>query len=67
MFYESFRINKTVWSTKCIILKPANKYEIIWQCHNIKNILINDFQLHPFLYPVKVLLTFLLEPKVTSC
>ena len=26
-----------------IVLKPANKYQIIWQCHSFRTILINDF------------------------
>ena len=40
---------------KIIVLKHANKYQIVWQCHSFKNILINDFQDYPFLYQVKVL------------
>ena len=38
-----------------MVLKPANKYQIIWQRHIFKNILIDDFQHHPFLYRTKVL------------
>ena len=34
---------------KIMVLKPTNKNQIIWHCHNFKNILINDFQNHPFL------------------
>ena len=34
---------------KIMALKAANKYQIIRQCHNAKNILIDDFQHHPFL------------------
>ena len=30
-----------------MVLKPANKYQIIWQCHNFKSILIDGFQHHP--------------------
>ena len=35
---------------KIIVLKPANKYQIIQQGHNFKNILVDDFQHHSFLY-----------------
>ena len=31
---------------KIMVFKPANKYQIIWQCYNFKNILIDDFQQH---------------------
>ena len=33
---------------KIVVLKPAIKYQIIWKCHNFKNILIEDFQHHLF-------------------
>ena len=29
---------------KIIVLKPTNKYQTIRQCHNFKNILIDNFQ-----------------------
>ena len=35
---------------KIMVLKPANKYKIIWQCHNFENILIDDFLHHPIFY-----------------
>ena len=35
---------------KIIVLKPANKYQIIQRGHNFKNILVDDFQHHSFLY-----------------
>ena len=35
-------------------LKPAHKNKIIGQCHNFKNILINNFLHHPILYQAKV-------------
>ena len=38
-----------------MILKTANKYQIIWQCHNFKNILADDYQYNLFLYQAKVL------------
>ena len=38
-----------------MILKTANKYQIIWQCHNFKNILADDYQHNLFLYQAKVL------------
>ena len=31
---------------KIMVLKPANKYQIIWYCHNFENILIDDFWHH---------------------
>ena len=37
---------------KIMVLKPANKYIIIWQCQNF-NILIDDLQQHPFLCRAK--------------
>ena len=36
-FHESYRVKKH----KIIVFNPANKYQIIWQCHNFKNILID--------------------------
>ena len=36
-------------------LKPANKYKIVWQCHNFKNIPIDDFKHHRLLYQTKAL------------
>ena len=33
-----------------LVLKPASKYKIIWQCHKFKNILIDDFQQHSYPY-----------------
>ena len=66
---------KEKWLTKqendrylqiCImVLNPANKYKIIQQCHNFKNIFINDCKHCSFLYPVKVLYLFM-EPKITN-
>ena len=35
-------------------LKSANKYQIIWQCHNFRSILTDNFQHHPFLYRIKI-------------
>ena len=35
---------------KIMVLKPANMYQIIWQCYKLKNILIDDFQHHSFPY-----------------
>ena len=31
-----------------MILKPANKYQIIWQCHNFKHVFITNFHHHTF-------------------
>ena len=40
--------NHIQWTKhKIMVLKHANKYQIIWQCHNFKNILIDGFQHHP--------------------
>ena len=33
---------------KIIVSKPANKCQIIWQCHCFKSILIDDVQHHLF-------------------
>ena len=44
-----FAINIQWKEYKIMVLKPANKSQIIWQCHNFKNVLIADFQYHPFL------------------
>ena len=33
-----------------MVLQPTNKYQIIRYCHNLTNILNNDFQHHPFLF-----------------
>ena len=27
-----------------MVLKLSNKYQIIWQCHNFRNILVNDYK-----------------------
>ena len=45
IFHEWYRVNVT----QDYGLKTCTK------CHNLKHILINDFQHHPFLYWVKVL------------
>ena len=39
---------------KIIFLKSANKYQITLQCHNFKNILIDDFLYHLVLYRAKI-------------
>ena len=48
-------------------LKTTNKYNIIWQCHNFKNILIDNFQHHPFLFIERKFCKhhFFTEPKTT--
>ena len=49
----------TIWiewtEHKIIVLKPANKYQIIWNCHNFKIIFMDNFHHHQFLYWAKVL------------
>ena len=39
---------------KVMVLKPANKYQIIRQSHTFKNILIDNVHHHPFLCRAKV-------------
>ena len=39
---------------KIIVLKPGNKYQIIWQFHYFKNIVFENFQHPPFPYRAKV-------------
>ena len=38
---------------RIMVLNPANKYQIIWQCHNRKNITY-DFQYHQFFHGTNV-------------
>ena len=48
-------MNHLGWTEhEIMVLKPANKCKIIWQCHNFENILIDDFLHHPILYRAKV-------------
>ena len=35
---------------KIMVSNPANMYQIIWQCHKLKKIVIDDFQDHSFPY-----------------
>ena len=50
-----------------MVLKPANKYQLIRQCHIFKKILIDICQHHPFLYRVKVLQTYIfMEPEIAN-
>ena len=52
-------MNHIEWTEqKIMVLKPANKYQIIQQCHHFKNILIGNFHHHPFLYQAKVYIIF---------
>ena len=52
---------------KIMVFKLANKYQIIWQRHHFKNILIDDFQHHPILYRATLLQTSVFtEPKITN-
>ena len=44
IFRELYRVNRKLWSTY--------KYQIIPQCINFKNIFVDDFLDHPFLYRV---------------
>ena len=52
-FHESYLSRKHVFDKsyrgtehKIMVLKPANKYQIIWYCHNFENILIDNFWHH---------------------
>ena len=47
---STYFTNHIEWIKQKIImvLKPADKYQIIQQSHKFKNILIDDFQHHPF-------------------
>ena len=55
--------NHREWTDhKNISLKPANKYQIIWQHHISSNILIADFDNHLFLCWAKVLWTIFYRP-----
>ena len=38
-----------------VVLKLANQNQIIWQCHDFENILINNYQHHALQYHAKVL------------
>ena len=52
---NTYFTNHREWTEhKIMVLKAANKYQIIWHCHNFKNILIADFQHHSFLCWAKV-------------
>ena len=73
--------NHTGWTEhKIVVLKPANKYQVICQCHNFKNILIGNSYLENILIEhsyqpassislwSKCLKTsFFTEPKITDC
>ena len=53
---NTYFTNHTDWTEhKIMVLKPANKYQFIWQCHNFKITLMGNFERHPFLYQAKVL------------
>ena len=50
-----------------MVLKPANKYHVFWQCLNFESIIHDDFQYHSFLYGVKFLQTpIFMELKMTN-
>ena len=50
-----------------MFLKPAHESQIIRLCRNFKNVLIDDFQHHPFLYRANVLQTsFFTKRKITN-
>ena len=35
---------------RIMVLQPANRYKIVCQYHNFRNIIANDFQHHQFLH-----------------
>ena len=40
---STYFANQIEWTEHSIMVwKPSNKYQIIWQCHSFKNILIDD-------------------------
>ena len=48
---NTYFTNHLEWTKhKIMVLKPASKYKIIWQCHNFENIFINNFLHHQILY-----------------
>ena len=52
---NAYFMNHMEWTEhKIMALKSANKYQIIWQCHNFKNTHW-QIQHHSFLYQAKVL------------
>ena len=56
MTKSTYFMNQKEWTEhKIIVLKPANKYQIIQQGHNFKNIPVDDFQQHEFIYRANVL------------
>ena len=60
--------NRIEWTEhKIMVLKPTNKYQIIRQCHNFKNILIGNLQHQPFLSIERKFCKrhFFTEPKTT--
>ena len=61
--------NHMKWTEQKIMgFKPANKYRIIQRFLFLKNILIDDFQHHPFLYWANFLkISFFTVSKLTNC
>ena len=46
---KTYFMNHIVWTKqKIMVLKPANKSQIIWQRHNFKKPFTNNFHHHPY-------------------
>ena len=44
-YFSGKHISRIIWWAEYnMVLKPAHKYQIIWQFDNFKNILIDDFE-----------------------
>ena len=51
---NTYFINHIKWPEhKVPVLKPANKYQVIWQCHSFKSILLTITSIIHFFYWVK--------------
>ena len=64
IFHESHRVNRTHDYGLASI--PASMYQITQQCHNFKNILIDDFQHHVSLSGKSFVKTIFYGPKITN-
>ena len=67
IFLESCIVNRTQGSGWWLCSYYLQISATLFCCHKNKNILIDDFQHHPFLYQAKVLKIFILKQKITNC
>ena len=49
---------------KIMVVKLTYMFQIIWHCHKVENILVDDFQHHPFLF-IEQNIIFFTELKIT--